>query len=1526
MMSTPILSPPPTKRKKEENFGTCILCNRECQDHNDDKSNLSVEAWQRLKEKAKEWKGLDKFGTVYDSVNWDAGSNNVFFHSSCRTAMACKKRKAAALKRKQLTETPDNQKKNTEDPGPSTPRSSRRTGVLHKKNLCIWCMKPEDRKHSRTLSIIQQWNAWHSFKSHTVYLEDDEMRDRILKVIDATPDPFAAEVRYHRSCWNKYVKPHYNKDSSSPEDQMHLQNVRLTEVKQMFFKHVRNVILELREPRTLQGLLLDYNRMCTNFGFETVTKTSTLKTMLQDEFKEELGFHNRFHKNQSTIVYDASAGGTYIESAIYSWGISDEQLLNNVARRLREKITDDTAFSWPPHVDELENCEEPHSLLRQLLTWLKDPNISDFSEACDNPQITALSSLLFSFITGKRTPFQANLSVTIHGLTRSREIIDILKKFALGISYKDVLALYEAWAVHDIKSNTTCPDELADGFPGTGIMDNDDFQDDTLTGADTSHRTNVMFIQPDNVVGVQSEEDRPSLQLTKSADALSLASSQHKINPYKTFQRGQPAMRKEIDISLQTSDEQRKKGVMHVLARLDIAGNNVPPNDQKVGSYGGFQANIHEFTVKSTAYYFLTFPKPPQKSVVHEVMCRMVAAAEQKAMPFIQLVGDQPVYALIVQVKNEHPDKFKLILPFLGPFHAHLSFISAINKRFHGSGLSEILVAAEIISEGSVDQALRGKHYNRSVRCLTLMYEALLRRIIRRGFNDGIAISPELSTKLEALRNPSNLTQQQMKAIADDLQVDAEFSSFVQQAFDTVKDSDSPMARFWMSFIEMIEILIMNIHALRTQDWESFKASLRMMMPWLRIYDNDKYSKWLVEFWLEISSLPDEKEKYMRDGLFAQSMTGKPYSCLPLDLWIETTMNKGSKMKAGWKRILKNEKMLLTHTRTANSVNRVRTSLHTLANLGEYSKGHKENTTTRLMLDERGVQDLDDCIDEFDCDPFDLNKPTLRSLQSGLIASDDLIKDFDTAHKDGEALVQSFIKERMFSNEKQFDDTLHRNSRHNFSKPPVDRGAPKEKKVTKTDQMENRAMAAIISLAQELEDALDLTEVMKHRVTDECLPIFNVNGTIRKGSKSKLAARFNLVELDHLNSYVALIDMGFLWRLSTPSHEDREKQDETDYTWGDYATKMFNLAITRHQQASQIIFVNDPYDMAYNIKDSEHVRRTGESSFVGGTRNIFMKNSDALPSPRHFNDMFKNRENKIRLQQFLKAEFKTLLLQHPDKKFIYSVRECCWDLSTEEELDSLTCQHMEADTILMYIYSQLRKSGLKEAVVIDAEDTDVVVLASYVAQQIEGVLGIKRKKSIYNCATLFDEGIPHVIIPFHVHTGADAISSFFGHGKLSIFDSAMKLDDARQLLQGLGKSIPVTEETQKDMAQFTIKYIYKDKTNKTLAEARAKKWEAMKRKSTLRIPPDADSHCLKVTRGNYQAYIWLNYMTPDAPPSPLQHGWTLREGKCLPTRYSKPALPRCLSDVATDMNTVEPDTDSDTDSNNSESDSDSDGY
>ena len=76
-----------------------------------------------------------------------------------------------------------------------------------------------------------------------------------------------------------------------------------------------------------------------------------------------------------------------------------------------------------------------------------------------------------------------------------------------------------------------------------------------------------------------------------------------------------------------------------------------------------------------------------------------------------------------------------------------------------------------------------------------------------------------------------------------------------------------------------------------------FKNLLHLMIPWMQIYDNNNYGKWLVEFWTEISTLTKAIDEHMVKGLFAQFLTGNPYSCLPLDMGIEITMDKGLKTK-----------------------------------------------------------------------------------------------------------------------------------------------------------------------------------------------------------------------------------------------------------------------------------------------------------------------------------------------------------------------------------------------------------------------------------------------------------------------------------------------------------------------------------------------------------------------------------------------------------------------------------------------------
>ena len=194
----------------------------------------------------------------------------------------------------------------------------------------------------------------------------------------------------------------------------------------------------------------------------------------------------------------------------------------------------------------------------------------------------------------------------------------------------------------------------------------------------------------------------------------------HKAAPYKTLKKGDPLIRESFDIKPTDSSDIRICEMLHSVVRTAKDFQNINPQNQTIGSFAGFQSLLSEKITKSKPYYWLTFPKPPHKSVTHEIMPRLLLVIEEKNIPFVVLTGDQPVYTLIVQIRNECNGKFDKIIQFLGPFHTQVAFITAIARRFEGSGLTDIIVSASIIADKSVDQAFRGKHYRRVVRALQL--------------------------------------------------------------------------------------------------------------------------------------------------------------------------------------------------------------------------------------------------------------------------------------------------------------------------------------------------------------------------------------------------------------------------------------------------------------------------------------------------------------------------------------------------------------------------------------------------------------------------------------------------------------------------------------------------------------------------------------------------------------------------------------------------------------------------------------
>jgi len=151
------------------------------------------------------------------------------------------------------------------------------------------------------------------------------------------------------------------------------------------------------------------------------------------------------------------------------------------------------------------------------------------------------------------------------------------------------------------------------------------------------------------------------------------------------------------------------------------------------------------------------------------------------------------------------------------------------------------------------------------------------------------------------------------------------------------------------------------------------------------------------------------------------------------------------------------------------------------------------------------------------------------------------------------------------------------------------------------------------------------------------------------------------------------------------------------------------------------------------------------------------------------------------------------------------------------------------------VHAELQEIGHAEVVVLDSEDTDVYVQASYVSNEVAGDVMIRRKDHLVRCSTMLPADVAKVIIPLHGISGSDHTSSFFGHGKKKLLRKSKKDPQAMDILRDVGESLQLNDGTKSELKAFVLWTIYDENGEISCGEARASKWHKMlKKKSTAR--------------------------------------------------------------------------------------------
>ena len=551
------------------------------------------------------------------------------------------------------------------------------------------------------------------------------------------------------------------------------------------------------------------------------------------------------------------------------------------------------------------------------------------------------------------------------------------------------------------------------------VSDNIDETENTDTGFGTSHRVNSILVTKKSTNHVQGRAILAAPTKKKCRRSLPSDKVVSDIPDYVHGKRVGPGNLQCIkDINKSTkyeelSTEQR----MNFLIWIGMRGLKTSPT-LLVPGWTGFNIVIRKdlVVIENKITYLDTLDAPATEiKTAYEVLCRGLEIKDRLGLKSVLCVFDQAFYAKVAEIIWKHKEKFQDIVIMLGGFHLLMMFLGVMGTRFGDAGFRDLIVQSEVIAEGSVQKVIECKHYNCAVHAHKITYEALCRLIYSRFMDwmnqENESTVTDVNRLLDEAKHNlqiTGITHFREKPVIKNL--DKYFYQYRQR----LKTEGTNLQKFWMSYLEMSELLLNLIYSTRVGDWELYLACIEQVIPWAFAYDRQIYARFLLPYLNDMRRLPKEKPEVYQalcEGEFSVQMKNtNGFSCNEADKTIENTINRDCKTSGGFNgfstKFSTTQKWVLNASRRGHY--RRLLNEHISANPKKHT--HRELLPSAIKKDVAAVEKVIAVVEEIFSNPW--KGDDLISLSSGLYAPSELVEDLLNARTKGLEDCMDFIKLR----------------------------------------------------------------------------------------------------------------------------------------------------------------------------------------------------------------------------------------------------------------------------------------------------------------------------------------------------------------------------------------------------------------------------------------------------------------------------------------------------------------------------------
>ena len=240
-------------------------------------------------------------------------------------------------------------------------------------------------------------------------------------------------------------------------------------------------------------------------------------------------------------------------------------------------------------------------------------------------------------------------------------------------------------------------------------------------GKGSIHTAHGIMLQEvsDKTVDLPDKQDLPSLPRSKRR-SLSLTHEPSLPDCYISLRRNPPCNNDHLEHhgGKQAINDSMKMNILWVMLRM-LGVSEAKP----VPGWTGFLSSTERSPLRLTAIDY--YPVINHPITEYKTVQECLRVAKEVGQGYVITTFDLGVCMKAFPLMWQNPEKYRDHVILIGTFHLECAFMKILGKIMKGSGLSDIIIEAGLISSGSVAGVMQGKHYDRAVHCNKVVLEAL---------------------------------------------------------------------------------------------------------------------------------------------------------------------------------------------------------------------------------------------------------------------------------------------------------------------------------------------------------------------------------------------------------------------------------------------------------------------------------------------------------------------------------------------------------------------------------------------------------------------------------------------------------------------------------------------------------------------------------------------------------------------------------------------------------------------------------